>query len=363
MEHNQQSSFSSSSSSPTSSKTEALDTPLQITGFQIEELSAHRISGRLHVTEKCCQPFKVLHGGVSALISEALASIGAHMASGYQRVAGIHLSINHLKSAKLGDLVLAEASPITVGKTIQVMRERGSVRIAIAFISNPTLVHLAYRTRHPFPDHALLFLGVLPPFRIPHISEPVLIAVKKSHVSAITGVWEVRLWKTDPSNSNSKSLVSSSRVTLVCNMPVPDYAKDAGEVLKKDLLPKKPRNHYKAYMYVYIFIHKQLQIKLRIKLIPASKLVILDLPESSKLLGQLVNVETRKYERKQGSGYPLGDCIGHLDVTFSGYLEDNRECEEVDFTFIVGMEITAMEMSAVKACISIVKIKHDYEDI
>ncbi|KAK9179066.1 hypothetical protein WN943_028262 [Citrus x changshan-huyou] len=115
----------------------ALDGPLRAPGFQLEQLSSKRVTGHLRVTETVWEE---------------------------KRGAGIQLSINHLKPAKLGDLVHAAASPINVGNNNQ--------------------------------------------------------------------VWEVRLWKVDPSNSQIKSMVSSSTVTIACNMPVPDHAKPAGEILK-----------------------------------------------------------------------------------------------------------------------------------
>lgn len=96
------------------------DLVLRPFGFQIDSISSNGVSGYLTITESCCQPFKVLHGGVTSLIAEGLASIGAHVASGYRKIAGIELNINHLKAAPLGTAVYACAKPITLGKRIQV---------------------------------------------------------------------------------------------------------------------------------------------------------------------------------------------------------------------------------------------------
>ncbi|PUZ37534.1 hypothetical protein GQ55_9G127400 [Panicum hallii var. hallii] len=142
-----------------------LDSPLHALGFEMEELSPSGLAGRLLVTPTCCQPFKVLHGGVSALVAEALASMGAHMAAGYRRVAGMQLSINHFRSAALGDTVLARAAPVHVGRSTQ--------------------------------------------------------------------VWEVKLWKMDPSTGEKGLQIAESRVTLLSNLPSPEEHKNAGDALKK----------------------------------------------------------------------------------------------------------------------------------
>ncbi|XP_021853396.1 1,4-dihydroxy-2-naphthoyl-CoA thioesterase 1 [Spinacia oleracea] len=142
-----------------------IDAPLNTIGFEFDDITPSCVSGHLLVTPKCCQPFKVLHGGVSAMIAEALASIGAYLACGMKRVAGIHLSIDHMKSAQLGDLILAQATPLSSGRTIQ--------------------------------------------------------------------VWEVGFWKANQTSMKREHMISSSRVTLVCNLPVPNHLKDVSQPFHK----------------------------------------------------------------------------------------------------------------------------------
>jgi 1,4-dihydroxy-2-naphthoyl-CoA hydrolase len=86
------------------------------------EASPERVVLRLPVDSRVHQPYGILHGGVSALLAESAASFGGAINAGPDKgVVGIELNASHLRSLRDGHLT-AEATPIRVGRTIQVWR-------------------------------------------------------------------------------------------------------------------------------------------------------------------------------------------------------------------------------------------------
>jgi uncharacterized protein (TIGR00369 family) len=90
--------------------------------IEVLEAGPERVVMRLPVDWRVHQPFGLLHGGVSALLAESAASLGAALAAGPEHsVVGIELSASHLRGLRDGHLT-AEATPVRVGRTIQVWR-------------------------------------------------------------------------------------------------------------------------------------------------------------------------------------------------------------------------------------------------
>jgi uncharacterized protein (TIGR00369 family) len=91
-------------------------------GVETLEAGPERVVMRIPVDWRVHQPFGILHGGVSALLAESAASLGAFLAAGPgRRVVGIELNASHLRSLREGHL-LADATPIRVGRSVQVWR-------------------------------------------------------------------------------------------------------------------------------------------------------------------------------------------------------------------------------------------------
>ena len=86
------------------------------------EISPERVVLSLPIGPKVHQPHGILHGGVSAVLAESAASVGGSLAAGPGKtVVGIEISASHLRSASAGTLI-ATATPIRIGRTIQVWR-------------------------------------------------------------------------------------------------------------------------------------------------------------------------------------------------------------------------------------------------
>jgi uncharacterized protein (TIGR00369 family) len=88
--------------------------------IRIIEATGDRVEVQLTVGPRVHQPFGILHGGISVLLAESAASIGASIAAGPDhRVVGVEINANHLRPMRQGVLT-AVATPVRKGRRIHV---------------------------------------------------------------------------------------------------------------------------------------------------------------------------------------------------------------------------------------------------
>lgn len=89
-------------------------------GIEFLEVGDDFIRARVPVDARTIQPYGLLHGGVSVTLAETLGSCGAAYAvPAGQRVVGLDINANHLKSASSG-WVTGITRPIHIGRSTQV---------------------------------------------------------------------------------------------------------------------------------------------------------------------------------------------------------------------------------------------------
>jgi 1,4-dihydroxy-2-naphthoyl-CoA hydrolase len=94
---------------------------LRFLGVAVESIETEKVVLSMTVTPRVHQYIGIMNGGVSLVLAETAASIGAVMRSDLTRVApvGIEINANHLRAVSRGK-VTVEASSVYHGKTISV---------------------------------------------------------------------------------------------------------------------------------------------------------------------------------------------------------------------------------------------------
>ncbi|MGH2734682.1 MAG: PaaI family thioesterase [Actinomycetota bacterium] len=106
---------------PESADVDYANTIHETLGVRMLEMTPDRVVLELDVTPAVHQPMGLLHGGVSAVIAESAASLGAYLncIQGEQYAVGIDLNITHLRAKREGT-VTATATPIRKGRGVHV---------------------------------------------------------------------------------------------------------------------------------------------------------------------------------------------------------------------------------------------------
>ena len=101
-------------------------------GIEVTEATPQRCVATMPVDARHHQPFGYLHGGVSVVLAETVASVGAYLAApeGFSAF-GQEINANHLRPKRDGTLT-ATAVPVYQGRssqvwTVEITDERGKL--------------------------------------------------------------------------------------------------------------------------------------------------------------------------------------------------------------------------------------------
>lgn len=93
------------------------NTIMNTLGIDVVEFTRDRVIATMPVTPKVHQPFGLMHGGVSVVLAETVASSGSYLFIDpeKQRALGLEINANHIRSVSSG-MVKAVGTPVHVGK-------------------------------------------------------------------------------------------------------------------------------------------------------------------------------------------------------------------------------------------------------
>ncbi len=93
--------------------------------IEIVEFTPEQVVATMPVTWKCHNPFGILHGGVSVVMAETVASAGSYLFidQNKQTAVGLEINANHIKSVANGK-VKAVGKPVHLGRKTLVWEVR-----------------------------------------------------------------------------------------------------------------------------------------------------------------------------------------------------------------------------------------------
>ena len=117
------------------------------TGLEFTEIGPDYFKGVIPVDERTTQPFGILHGGASCVLSESLGSVAAWMTidPDKYRAVGLEINCNHIRAVTEGR-VIGTCTPLHTGRRTQVWQtditeEATGKRVAVSRLTVAIIEH------------------------------------------------------------------------------------------------------------------------------------------------------------------------------------------------------------------------------